>query len=417
MSAYDLNAFFKNKVMPVLGHYKRDQSGNFAMIAALTLTVLLGSLGIAVDMSNAYSAKSRLQDSTDAIALLSVRNNLRNQKDLDRAANEYLARLNAQSRLGSAKLNSITRKGDKVTVLASNNVKGYFSRLFGKDSLDVVAQSEAVFDNRGLDLALVLDSTGSMSKNNKLVNLKIAANELIDQLDGQDNDYIRVSVVPFAQYVNIGTTHKTETWLSTPVQNNWNGCVGSRPAPYNSEAPFAGKTFTALSGVPCGLPLNPLSNNFKAAKKTISKMVASGSTYMPAGLAWGFRTLDGRAPFTEASITSKDVLRTERVLVLMSDGENTQSVGQSVFSSKGQYHNSRNIKAADSETSKLCEMVKSEGIQVFTIAYEINSNSTRKLLKDCATSNVNFFDARNGTDLRDAFNSIAQSLIQLRLTA
>jgi Mg-chelatase subunit ChlD len=342
---------------------------------------------------------------------------LKTQSDLDRAANDYLARLNLRSRLGTAKLNSITRQGDKVTVLASNNIQGYFSKIFGKDKLDVIAHSEAIFDNRGLDLALVLDSTGSMSKNKKLVNLKLAATDLIEQLEDQENEHIRVSVVPFAQYVNIGPDNKTETWLSHPVQKGWSGCVGSRDAPYNTQAPFGGKVFTALSGVPCGLPLKPLSNDFKAAKKTISKMSASGSTYMPAGLAWGFRTLNGQAPFTEASKTSKEVLRTERVLVLMSDGENTQSIGQSILNSNGPYHNGRNLREADRQTSKLCEAVKSEGIQVFTIAYEINSSTTRKLLQNCATANVNFFDARNANDLRAAFNSIAQSLIQLRLTA
>ena len=318
---------------------------------------------------------------------------------------------------GRAKLDSISRDGDRVIVLASNNVGGYFSRILGKDKINVAVQSEAVFDNRGLDIALVLDSTGSMSSNNKLVNLKIAANDLVDQLEAQKNEHIRVSVVPFAQYVNVGISNKKELWLSGPLPKGWKGCVGSRAMPYNSAAPHAGRDFTPLSGVPCGLPLQPLSHDYKAVKKTISKMSASGLTYMPAGLVWGFRTLDAQAPFTEASKTSGKVLRTERVMVLMSDGENTRSVGQWTLGSSGPYHNGQNISQANSETSKLCENAKSDGIQVFTIAYEIKSNSTRKLLKKCATSNDKFFDAKSGNDLRDAFNSIAQSLIQLRLTA
>jgi|GEM_PF-1093056 len=398
--------------------FKSNQCGSFAVMGALIVSVLIGCLAIGVDLSNAFSAKSRLQDGTDAIALLSVRNNLKTEKDLTLAANAYLAQMNETARYGGqAKLESISREGDRVIVLASKSVDGYFSRVLGKDKINVAAQSEAVFDNRGLDLALVLDSTGSMSKNKKLANLKIAATDLIDQLEGQKNDHIRVSVVPFAQYVNIGTSNKHESWLSGPAPNGWKGCVGSRTAPYNTQAPHAGRGFTPLSAVPCGLPLQRLSHDYKAVKKTISKMSASGLTYMPAGLSWGFRTLEGQAPFTEAAKTSKNVLTTERVLVLMSDGENTRSVGQWKFSSEGPLHNGENLSEADSETSKLCENAKSDGIQVFTIAYEIKSKSTRKLLENCATSNDNFFDAKSGADLRKAFNSIAQSLIQLRLTA
>lgn len=398
--------------------FKCNQSGSFAVMGALIVSVLVGCLAIGVDLSNAYSAKSRLQDTTDAIALLAVRNNLKTEKDLTLAANAYLAQMNQKNLYGTpAKLESISREEDRVVVRAAKNVDGYFSRILGKDKLNVAAQSEAVFDNRGLDLALVLDSTGSMGASNKLVNLRIAASDLIDQLESQGNEHIRISVVPFAQYVNVGPFHKHESWLAGTVPKGWKGCVGSRYAPYNTQAAHDSRDFIPLSGVPCGLPLQPLSNDYKTAKKTISKMSASGLTYMPAGLSWGFRTLEGQAPFTEASAPSKNVLKTERVLVLMSDGENTRSVGQSLLSSKGPYHNGQNIHQADMVTSNLCENAKSDGIQVFTIAYEIKSKSTRELLEKCATGNDNFFDAKSGADLKEAFKSIAQSLIQLRLTA
>ena len=58
---------------------------------------------------------------------------------------------------------------------------------------------------------MVLDTTGSMrdpasgSNGSKLDSLKIAANGLVNQLEANNSrGNISMSVVPFAQYVNVG---------------------------------------------------------------------------------------------------------------------------------------------------------------------------------------------------------------------
>jgi len=47
----------------------RDKAGNFGIISALIMTPLVAVAGLAVDVSNAYSTRTHLQDAADAAAL------------------------------------------------------------------------------------------------------------------------------------------------------------------------------------------------------------------------------------------------------------------------------------------------------------------------------------------------------------
>lgn len=71
--------------------------------------------------------------------------------------------------------------------------------------------------------------------------------------------------------------------------------------------------------------------------------------------------------------------------------------------------------------SKTCRAMKSDGIEIYTIAFALNNdtagNATREMFRTCATDrNTHFFSAANGTQLNDAFVTIAAELIDLRLT-
>ena len=52
-----------------LAAYKKDTAGNMGMMLAVSTAALIGFLAVAVDLTNAFSAKQRLQDTTDAVAL------------------------------------------------------------------------------------------------------------------------------------------------------------------------------------------------------------------------------------------------------------------------------------------------------------------------------------------------------------
>jgi hypothetical protein len=72
---------------------------------------------------------------------------------------------------------------------------------------------------------------------------------------------------------------------------------------------------------------------------------------------------------------------------------------------------------ADNTTRDLCNAIKDENITVYTIAYEVTNGATKSLLRDCATTRSFYFNARNASELNKAFEDIANSLTELRISA
>ncbi len=457
-----------NSLKREICRFNRNEEGNFAIFAALALTVLIGGLAVGVDMANAYAAKTRLQDTTDAIALMAAKNTTATQNELNKAAKDYFVMTYPGQSGDRIEIKDVRRENDGVTVVAENNIDGYFTRIFGKENLDVAAQSSAIYSNKAMDVALVLDTTFSMN-GSKLNNLKTASTNLVKTIEDQKNDNVRLAVVPFAQYVNVGTSRRKAVWLDvepdrvergdkvckmrrdvTGTSNcrtirrtctndgvkydcsykkcdktygpeyqscyiptkktTWNGCVGSRRSPNHLEVAYNGNKIPGLVNIKCGAEIRPLTKNLSEVKKTIKSMNARGETYMPAGLAWGWRMLDGREPMTEASVTTKGVKALEKVLVLMTDGENTKS-------KKGEFHTGSDAKGSNATTTQLCNAIKNEDITVYTIAYDVSDKQTKSLLQGCASDNAKYFDAKNAKDLNAAFEEIGRALNELRITA
>ncbi|WP_371395785.1 VWA domain-containing protein [Fretibacter rubidus] len=455
----------KNRLTQTAARYSRDTSGQFGIMFAASIMMLIGGLATAIDLSSAYAAKQRLQDTTDQISLYAARQQITDAGELTLAAQDYMD-LNYPGSKGSRiKINSVTRTGDTVTVDATNTIDTDFAHMIGYKTLDVRANSSATFAEKSIDIAMVLDSTGSMA-GSKMKSLKTSASNLIDTLDDYDTAQVRVAVVPFSNYVNVGLSRRNAKWLSVPKDGvvtlpekcekrrdvisktncrkvkstctndgvtstcyktkcdikrgpeyevcfkptytaKWHGCVGSRKEPLNEQAAYKGKKIPGLMGNICGTEMRPLTTNLKKAKATIKALDAKGNTYMPSGLAWGWRTLNADVPLTEAAKgKAKDV---EKVMILMTDGDNTKSKG-------GDWHEVNNGVQANAATARLCENAKNDKITIYTIAYDISDADTRSLVKSCASAPAMYFDAKNASDLDKAFKEIGDSLSTLRLT-
>ena len=245
----------------------------------------------------------------------------------------------------------------------------------------------------------------------KLEGLQEAANDLIDIFDNADNDNIRLSVVPFSQYMNVGETHSRAGWLDldSSQEANWNGCVGSR-LNGQDESPFeAGGQIPTFLTVSCASEILPLTDNMNRVRTSVDGFEARGWTYIPSGIVWGWRTLVGELPQrvpSAPSTTSKH----RQVMVIMTDGENTRS-------KTGLNHEGFNVPEANSKTADLCEDVKNDDIEVYTIAYGLDDNTTLNLLRECATDPSNFFNAQTTSALSAAFERIGSELTVLRITS
>jgi hypothetical protein len=120
-------------------------------------------------------------------------------------------------------------------------------------------------------LALVLDVTGSMDSQNRMVELKKATKSLLTTLQNASTNAgdIKVSIVPFAANVNIGTGHLNELWLDWTT---W-------------EAPPASSAPSSNVGPGSSCPYTNSSHGFrctngpagKANDSTISTIPSSGT--------------------------------------------------------------------------------------------------------------------------------------------
>ncbi len=117
-----------------------------------------------------------------------------------------------------------------------------FMQLFGIATMPVGATNEVARATYGMELALVLDNTGSMA-GWPIQSVITSATDLVNILYGQNtngtyNDTVQnlfVSVVPFAAELNIGPTNAG--WLAPgsdvsadayPPKSPWMGCVMAR---------------------------------------------------------------------------------------------------------------------------------------------------------------------------------------------
>ncbi len=156
---------------------------------------------------------------------------------------------------------TVTPGTSLLTVSASTTVKTTLAAVAGVTSIPISATSTVNWGLSHVELALVLDNTGSMSQDNKLPTLVSAATSLVNTLSttaGSDAAALKISVVPFSMTVNVGSGYQSAAWMSgvmpsaygsdifttsnvnrftllSQMGQTWGGCVESRPAPYDVQ--------------------------------------------------------------------------------------------------------------------------------------------------------------------------------------
>ncbi|MEM7215306.1 MAG: vWA domain-containing protein [Pseudomonadota bacterium] len=92
-----------------------------------------------------------------------------------------------------------------------------FGGMLGVDTMEETLVSEVTIGNRTVEIALVLDNSGSMG-GSRLSTLKTESQALVDTVFNASQlstipDPVRFSVVPFAGTVNIGTGNRDRNWM------------------------------------------------------------------------------------------------------------------------------------------------------------------------------------------------------------
>ena len=276
------------------------------------------------------------------------------------------------------------------------------------------------------EIVLVLDNTYSM-KGQKVKDLVKAADTFMDLLEDKPNADIRVGLVPFSRYVNVGLKNRGAVWLDVPPDSSttryvcsnkrdvisktncrwewrtrlrdgieeryqrkvcdkvygepyevcrnrtnrttWHGCVGSRDHPLDTQAAYDSKPIPGLMDIRCGLEIKPLSADLKLAKRKLKKMLVNDETYLPAGFLWGWRLLTNQHPFTEAAPKGPAV---RKVMVMMTDGETTASP-------RYPKHTGNDTEQSDAIMRQICERAKTQDdIRIITIKVDNKKNAKKK---------------------------------------
>lgn len=411
------------------------RGGNFAIIFALSIIPIMVALGAAIDLSRAYVVEQRMRSALDAAGLAVGSQPSLTLAQMKTVAQAYFDANYPAGQIGVPGTVSVTSTNQVVTLSVTANMPTTVMSLVGKTNVALSATSEITREGKKLEVALVLDNTGSMANSGKMTSLKAAAKNLISilQNSGAQPGDIKVSIVPFTVDVQVGTNLKTATWLKwswttpkiqtqvctgkgknktctyedyqydiTPTNNSV--CVIDRDQDYDvsNSLPVANQdaTLYPVDTADCGpVTMLPLTTNWTDMNNKIDSMVSSGNTNTTIGLAWGWNMVTQGAPLSMAAAPDDKL---NKAIVFLTDGTNTENRFTSSSSS-----------AIDARTTAICNALRTAKIQVYTIRV-IDGNSS--LLKACATKTDMYFDVTQSSELDAVFKSIALALSNLRVS-
>lgn len=527
----------------------RARDGGVALVFGLALPPLMMMTVAGVDLHRAATVRSSLQDALDAAALAAARSQYTDAAGVQRIGMASL-RANMQNFTGvtlDESATSFTLTPERVVIaVARANVDAIIADIllppYGQvldDELPVTASSEVMRSNNRVEVALVLDNTGSMA-GTKLANTKTAAIDLIDRLAAADGrsvepDAVRISLVPFSFTVRVPTDDGQQpTWMTNSgshtggtgatglfdtavgrftlfeqLNTRWAGCVEARPQPYDIRdtepvttdlatmfvpyfAPdlpdnvYTDSTYRSWTGLEpnnylddgtgfpssvnstnraqvwrdrqaraskysstprdtlddgfgpnrdCVIqPMLRLTNDYDALRAGVNAMFAHGNTQVPMGAIWGWHTLSPNAPFGDGRPYGQE--RLLKIMILMTDGENVlsgnSSPNASTYSAQGYIwqgrlgitsgSNAQRRTALDNRLDHptagredLCGNMKAQGIIIYTVAVQVDA-AAQALMERCATSSDHYFNVTSASAIGAAFDRIAGSIENLRIT-
>ncbi|MBD9446295.1 Tad domain-containing protein [Rhizobium sp. RHZ01] len=459
-------------LMSMISRFRRAEEGAVLPFVGIVSLALIGATGFGIDAARLMLLHSSLQRAIDAGALSTV-------AKLDTATIDVELRKFAVANFNNGEIGgtldsltwTISSDNKTLTVKASASAPATLMKILGVQTISTSAESVIERSTNGLELALVLDNTGSMS-GTPLESLKSAANTLVNILYGDDAvaENLYVGIVPFSQSVNVGTSHAgwmksgsiaALDWGSTSTGGSWGGCVeaqavkaddisdavpSSKPiTPYywpdrtdnnwisvnkSGQKKYSNPLTTSLGpNKNCPAEVTRLTPKKATVVAAIAAMKAVGNTHINFGAVWGWRMLSpkwrglwGGDMSTYNLPLDYYTKNMNKAAVIMTDGENTMSAN--VYSAYGWLADKKlgTSNETDAETeldnrlSSVCTAMKNSGIIIYTIAFNGPSEATQDLLRNCASQNAFFFNSPTTAALQSAFKQIGDSLSNLRVS-
>ena len=409
-----------------LSLFVHDRRASVVPIFAFAMIPILALTGTAVDYSRANSARTAVQAALDATALtLSKEAVGMDETTLRAKATSYFqsnfSNVEAKNVIVTPAFTTPQSGSFALVVTANATVDLHFMTAFGQHSLPISATAEVKWGIKRLELALVLDNTGSMASSNKMTNLKTASHTLLTTMKNAAKKLgdVKVSIIPFDVTVKPGNGFKNEFWIdfnqNDISKNSWEGCVQDRDRNANGvgvnhntkdTAPVNGDDHTYFPAVQCGslVSMMPLTDvydptGFTNLNNKIDAMTPAGNTNTTIGLVWGWHSLTSNLPLPEGSALAPDL---DKVIIMLTDGDNTEDRWSTTQSQ------------IDARMQATCDNIRNTtNIRVYTVRV-INGNAD--LLRNCATNPNMYYNVQQASELNSVFTSIAQNLANLRIS-
>ena len=434
-------------------------------------------VGAAADMNRVETYRRALQQAADAAALSAGRSYLSgNEGDAARldaaraaAAAAFAANLDPQTQalLGLTwEIGPNPAANGELVFTASGRAPLVFGGLLGMRDFPITTTAATLVAAK-LEVALVLDTTGSMNSNGKLGILKSSTARLIDELVAgaalnPQAEPLKLALVPYSNTVRLPAALQSASWFDGHARGDgywgpatrpdplfdrfrayggggWAGCVESRPRPYDVQltaprisdpdtlyVPFWNPDYPDPNANCAISELLPLTADADRVKAEVQGMNASGFTNIPMGLLWGWNTLAPSTVLGGGSPPRGDLIK---AVVLVTDGDNDLGDAPSNhYSGIGRMDQERmgvgvaatreqRRAALDERLARLCTAMKAQGIVIYAIRVEVASGNDEPL-KNCATSPgaPYFYDVRDADQLPAVFAKVSQGLLELRLS-
>lgn len=343
----------------------RDETGNLVVFALCLFIAMTMFGGLAVDVMRYETVRTKLQNTLDRSTLAAA--SLTQDMDAETVVYEYFEKAQLAQYLKDVTVEEGINYRE-VTADASAETNPFFMHMMGINELDAPGHSMAEQRITNVEIVLVLDVSGSMGNNSRLVNLKSAAKEFVDTVLSSDGeDRISIAIVPFNGQVNLGPVLRAKFAVTDGPNVTNVDCVDLPSATYNTLAlptttslPMTAYADSYSSTTQSSSHTSPTSssyatintanvwcpassanivrlpsNNATTLKAQIDGLTAIGATSINAGMRWGTALIDPtlRTMYSQLITAGKidstwsgrpyDYTDEEamKIIVLMTDGE------------------------------------------------------------------------------------------------
>lgn len=399
-------------MLSILRSFTRSAEANVIMITAGAMFLTFIVVGGAVDLTRYVLIRTQAQAALDHSLLAAAA--VKNTQDYTAVGRRFFhANFNTTIGTPTDPVYQNAEDGRALTGTVDVFIPAYFGSFIGIDDYRYRAYAEAIADDSAVEIVMAIDNSPSMCRTSpfggletidesctKFNTAKTAAQRLVEVVGNANVPDLSIGVVPFNHNVNFGNGSGSHPSMGPSASGN------GGPTPYLSNVLAPSRNLQAVSNHISQMPIEARSWGF--TRTNIGTTVAAMSV-MPFA--------PERRHFThEANLPGlfNPRLR-DKILVIMTDGENTTSF---VPPARGSYIAVPNP-ADDTHQEELCTYLKREfGILIYTITFDMADGPQKTIMRNCASFPNFYYDVSGGnlSDLVDAYEEIAESIIQVRLS-